>query len=69
VLSLARQQDPDTSAYTDAEIVFRVRKPYHVGFVVASERPERVEALLDQYAARFRNEFFASAPLPDKPTS
>ncbi len=69
VLSLARQQDPDTSAYTDAEIVFRVRKPHHVGFVVASERPERVEALLDQYAARFRDEFFATAPLPDKPTS
>jgi biotin carboxylase len=69
VLSLARQQEPDTSAFNDPEIVFRVRKPYHVGFVVASERAERVEALLADYAARFRDLFFATAPLPDRPTS
>ena len=69
VLSLARQREPDTSAYADPEIVFRVNKPYHVGLIVASDREERVAELLSDYAARFRDEFFATAPLPDKPTS
>ena len=62
VLSLARQEWPDTSGYTDAEIVYRVRKPYHVGLVVRSPDPARVRELLDQYARRFADEFIAVAP-------
>jgi biotin carboxylase len=62
VLSLARQEWPDTSAYTDAEIFHRVRKPYHVGLVVRSADHARVRELLDQYARRFADEFIAVAP-------
>ncbi|HYG11771.1 MAG TPA: ATP-grasp domain-containing protein [Pyrinomonadaceae bacterium] len=62
VLSLARQQWPDTSGYTDAEIVYRVRKPYHVGLVVRSPDHARVRELLDDYARRFADEFIAVAP-------
>jgi hypothetical protein len=62
VLSLARQEYPDTSAYTDEEIVYRVRKRHHVGLVVRSAKLERVEELLDQYARRFAEEFTAIAP-------
>ncbi len=61
-LSLARQERPDTSAYTDPEIVFRVDKPYHVGLVVRSPRLERVQALLDEYTARFTRDFIAVVP-------
>jgi biotin carboxylase len=69
VLSLARQENPDTSFYNDPEIVLRIQKRYHAGFVVKSADPARVAALLESYAGRFRHDFFATAPVPDKPTS
>ncbi|HEY9404100.1 MAG TPA: ATP-grasp domain-containing protein, partial [Pyrinomonadaceae bacterium] len=62
VLSLARQEWPDTSLYTDAEIVRRIRKPYHVGLVVRSPQHARVRELLDEYARRFADDFIAVAP-------
>ncbi|HYO91840.1 MAG TPA: ATP-grasp domain-containing protein [Pyrinomonadaceae bacterium] len=68
VLSLARQEYPDTSGYTDPEIVYRVRKRYHAGLVVRAPRLERVEELLEQYARRFAEEFTAVAPPPERPT-
>jgi hypothetical protein len=67
VLSLARQEYPDTSAYTDEEIVYRVKKRHHVGLVVRSPKHERVEELLDQYARRFSEEFTAVAPPLERP--
>ena len=66
VLSLARQQDPDMSAYTDDEIVYRVRKRHHAGLIVRSPDPERVAALLDSYVPRFYQDFHASAPPPER---
>ncbi|HEX8144840.1 MAG TPA: ATP-grasp domain-containing protein [Pyrinomonadaceae bacterium] len=67
VLSLARQEWPDTSAYTEAEIVYRVRKRHHVGLVVRSPRFERVRELLDAYAQRFHDEFAAVIPPLERP--
>ncbi|HEX8494762.1 MAG TPA: ATP-grasp domain-containing protein [Pyrinomonadaceae bacterium] len=67
VLSLARQEYPDTSSYTDPEIVYRVRKRYHAGLVVRAAKLERVEELLEQYARRFAEEFTAVAPPPERP--
>ena len=69
ILSLARQEHPDTSTYTDPEIVYRVTKYHHAGFVLRSPNYERIQQLLDSYALRFREEFFATQPVPDKPTS
>lgn len=69
VISLARQEWPDTSSYDDPEIVFRLNKRHHVGLIVASHDPERVEWLLDSYARRMLGEFSATMPSPDKPTS
>lgn len=65
-LSLARQEHPDTSAYDDPEIVFRVDRPHHVGLVVRSPRPERVRELLDAYAERFTRDFSAYVPPPER---
>ena len=42
VLSLARQETPDTSGYDDPEIAVRVQKPHHAGLIVTSSSPERV---------------------------
>jgi biotin carboxylase len=69
ILSLARQEHPDTSAYTDPEIVYRVTKYHHTGFVLRSPDHERIQQLLDSYALRFREDFLATQPVPDKPTS
>ena len=66
VLSLARQQSPDMSAYTDDEIVYRVRKRHHAGLIVRSTDPDRVTALLDSYVTRFYQDFHASAPPPTR---
>ncbi len=69
VISLARQEWPDTSAYDDPEIVWRLGKRHHAGLIVASHDPERVRELLDRYARRFQEDFTASLPPPLKPTS
>jgi biotin carboxylase len=67
VLSLARQEDPDTSAYTAPEIVYRIKKRHHAGLILASPRPERISQLLDEHVRRFYADFHASAPAPDRP--
>jgi len=69
VVTLARQQEPDTSAYTDPEIVYRIAKFHHAGFVLKSSSPHRIEELLATYTRRFVSDFMATQPVPDKPTS
>jgi biotin carboxylase len=59
IVSLAKQEHPDTSAYNDAEIVWRQDKPYHAGFIVVSPDASRVEALLDGYAPRIAQDYLA----------
>jgi biotin carboxylase len=62
LVSLARQEWPDTSAYTDGEIVWRMTKKHHVGMIVASHSHERVAELLQSYLQRVREDFYASLP-------
>jgi len=69
ILSLARQEHPDTSAYADPEIVYRVSKYHHAGFILKSPKPERIQQLLDSYSVRFVRDFLASQPVPEKPTA
>jgi hypothetical protein len=64
VLSLARQEWPDMSAYTDPEIVMKVQKRHHAGLIVASPDQARVRQLVESYPARFYADFHASAPPP-----
>jgi biotin carboxylase len=64
VLSLARQEEPDMSGFTDPEIVTRVKKRHHAGLIVSAPSAERVAELLDSYVPRFYQEFHASAPPP-----
>ena len=66
VLSLAKQEHPDTSAYDDPEIVYRVKKRHHAGLIVRSKKLERVEELLEQYAQRFADDFVAVVPPLEK---
>jgi len=69
ILSLARQENPDTSAYNDPEVVFRIPRHHHAGLVLKSSDPQRIPALLENYARRFAEEFLAVEPPRDKPTA
>jgi ATP-grasp domain len=66
IISLARQDYPDTSAYQDPEIVWRMVRLHHAGLIVASPDPARVQALLDDYSRRIYQDFWATLPAPDK---
>jgi biotin carboxylase len=66
-LALARQEWPDTSAYSDPEIVHRVRKRHHVGLVVRSTDAGRVNALLGAYVQRFTGDFLSVLPPMERP--
>ncbi len=68
LVSLARQEKPDTSAYNDPELVWRMEKKHHVGFIVSSSSNERVQYLIDQYVERVREDFLAVAPPRERPS-
>jgi biotin carboxylase len=69
LVSLARQEHPDTSAYTDPEIVWRMELPHHVGLIVKSAHRERVAELLGRYVERVKQDFATVAPPREKPTN
>ena len=66
ILSLAKQEEPDTSSYDDPEIVYRVKKNHHAGLIVKSSKLERVEELLANYSERFVEDFVAVVPPLEK---
>jgi hypothetical protein len=68
LVSLARQEWPDLSAYIDPEIVWQLKKRHHAGLIVASPSHQRVAELVDAYAARFTADFVAALPPGDHPT-
>src|SRR5580765_4502207 len=67
ILSLARQEYPDTSSYDDAEIVYRAKKKHHAGLIVRSPKHERVTELLEDYGRRFESDFIAVLPPLERP--
>ena len=69
ILSLARQDDPDTSAYNDREVFLRIKRHHHAGLVLRSADPRRIPTLLEGYARRFAEDFLAVEPPRDKPTA
>jgi len=69
ILSLARQDNPDTSAYNDPEVCLRIKRHHHAGLVLRSADPQRIPALLENYARRFAEEFLAIEPPRDKPAA
>jgi len=59
IVSLARFQHPDTSAFTDEEIVWRMQKDYHIGLILQSKKKAKVLELLEDYAGRVYRDFHA----------
>lgn len=69
ILSLARQEEPDTSGYNDPEVFFRIKKHHHAGLILRSSDPRGLEELLQDYSQRFAEEFLAVEPPREKPTA
>ena len=65
-LCLSKEEKPDTSHYDDAEIVYRVKKPKHVGLIFYSQKQERVSELLQIYTERITQDFLAVAPVKER---
>lgn len=69
ILSLARQENPDTSGYNDPEVFLRIKKHHHAGLILRSPDQQRVQGLLASYGQRFAEEFLAVEPPREKPTA
>jgi hypothetical protein len=68
IVSLTRQEWPDTSQFNEPEICWRMNDmSYHIGLIVKSPKRERVIQLLDDYAQRVQRDYHASAPIQSKP--
>ncbi|MCB9437674.1 MAG: ATP-grasp domain-containing protein [Anaerolineales bacterium] len=59
LITLARQEHPDLSAYNAPEVVWKADKAYHAGLILVSPDYERVETLLNEYTQNFVNDFLA----------
>jgi hypothetical protein len=69
VVSLTKDERPDTSAFADPEVFFRLDHKHHLGLVVRSASPQRVEELLADYMGRIARDHLAVLPPSDKPTA
>lgn len=69
IVSLARQEWPDLSGYSDAEVYWRMNKLHHAGVILKSPDYDRITELMSSYAGRFKHDFFATLPPKDRPTS
>jgi biotin carboxylase len=69
IISLARQENPETSVYDAPEVFLRIKKHHHAGLILRSSDPQRVQALLESYSQRFAQEFLAVEPPREKPTA
>jgi biotin carboxylase len=69
LVTLARQEQPDTSGFDDPEVVWRLSKDHHAGLIVQSKNWQRVEELLASYSERMMRDIQATAPPRDKPAN
>lgn len=69
IITLAKQQKPDLSAYVDNEITYRAPDEGHAGLVIRSKDHSRVQTLLADYQRRFLTDFHAVMPAAQKPAN
>jgi biotin carboxylase len=65
-LALAKEDEPDTSMYDDAEIVYRIKKTQHVGMIFHSAKRQRIDELMSMYTTRITQDFLAVAPVKER---
>jgi biotin carboxylase len=60
VMALARQEQPDTRAFAEPEIVKRIDRAFHIGLVLRAASRARIDALLDDYEPRIARDHMAT---------
>jgi hypothetical protein len=66
VLSLTRQEWPDSSPFADPEIVYRLKQKQHIGLVVGADNPNRIQELVRDYIDRIQRDYTLVLPPADK---
>ena len=69
VVSLARSERPDSSAFNDPEVFHRLDQKHHIGLILRSADTSRMDALLNDYMVRIAAEHQAVLPPADKATA
>ena len=62
IVCLARDEWPNVDMYQDPEIVWRLRRRHHAGFIVRSSSQPRIEQLLTEFSERAGRDYLAVAP-------
>lgn len=62
IVSLAKQEWPSLEHYNDDEVIWKMNKQYHAGVIVSAKEQAKILELLENYAERFYNDFFATMP-------
>jgi len=65
-LALSKEEEPDTSHYTDKEIVYRVDKPKHVGLIFHSKDSKKLDKVIAKYSECITNDFLEIAPVKER---
>ena len=65
-LALAKVDDPDTTQYADEAIVYKVKKPKHVGLIFHATKHKRIIELLNEYSGRITEDFLAIVPVKER---
>jgi hypothetical protein len=68
IITLAKDERPDTSAFDAPEVVFRSPEKHHVGLVLRSPSYARIQELLAEYRERIKP-LVATMPALDKPAN
>jgi hypothetical protein len=69
IVSLAKQEVPDMSAYSDPEVVWHLKgNPFHAGLIFKADTVERTEERMDHYIARINSDFATSLPPSESAT-
>jgi hypothetical protein len=68
LLTLAREERPDTSMFDAPEVVYRSPEKSHIGLVLRSPSHARIQTLLGDYLTRVRP-MIGSMPALEKPTN
>ncbi|HSQ67297.1 MAG TPA: hypothetical protein VLM85_28975 [Polyangiaceae bacterium] len=66
LMTMVADERPDTSGFDDPEVVYRSPEKNHIGLVLRSPDPARIQTLLAQYMERIRP-MVTSLPAGDKP--
>ena len=62
VVSLAREEHPDSSCFSDPEVFHRLDQKSHIGLILRSSSSERIDSLMADYMARIARDFQAVLP-------